>query len=404
MIRLHKPELNKIETIAQSNSKYISFAQGVPILEGGVDVYVKKYVQQMLFTDKIDYYQNTLGILALRQEIAKTISDLYSTSIGAENIMVTHGGISALASLCLMVLENGDELLLPEPTYPNYQHMSWLCKAQPVFTKAFQMERNNTGEVEWRWRQDILEKSITKRTKLIVLTHPSNPCGLYLSKNELISLKQLCESRGIYLVIDEAYNDFIYDGKFTSSTPFVLQSPFVARIGSFSKNFSMSGWRIGFLVGSRDLISSIENVQSSLLLCPNVIGQYAALYALKHEKEIIPQQVQKLKQGRKIICEFFDQLQDRGIISYAKPKAGFYAFIKTHEEDSFDLTMDILNTVHVAMVPGKDFGPHSKSYIRFCFAREPQVITQGVERLQQYFSQKNLSCYTAGITHYQCTL
>ncbi|MBX9830979.1 pyridoxal phosphate-dependent aminotransferase [Candidatus Babeliales bacterium] len=390
MIELSMPELKRIESVVRNNEGYLSFAQGALRLRGGIDASIKEYAQQILQTDKADYYQDALGILPLRKKIAEMLASEYQSPIGIDNVMITHGGSGALTCLALTLLSAGDEVILLEPSYPVYESIVKFSKAVPVFVPAFEMKKIQ-GEQQWVLDVSVIEQAITPHTKMLILSNPSNPCGTVLSREELEQLRRIAELHNIYLVVDEVYDDFIFEGQFYSSTPLIPQSDRVLRVGSFSKSLGMSGWRVGFLVAPFRLIKSISVMQGCAFNCPSVIGQYAALYGLEHKNDIIPRSFDQVKKSRDLACAFFDLLQEQGIVSYVKPTAGFYLFFKTQQEDSFELVMNILQEAKIAMAPGCDFGQTAKPFVRFCYARDPEVVVEGIKRLQDYFIRKNIS-------------
>lgn len=393
IISLEMPSIKRIEAIAQSMEGCISLAQGALRL-GGIDQHTKEYARQILLTDKADYYGDSLGLAPLRQKLALTLSRSCNAPINVQNIFIGHGGLGVLSALALALLKTGDEILLPEPAYPAYTNIAKLAKATPVFVAAYEL-RKTEAEPHGAWKFDIelLKSAITSKTKILLLSHPSNPTGVCLSNEELRQLSSLCEDKGIYLIIDEVYDDFIYEGDFTSGTAFALQSPFTIRVGSFSKNYGMSGWRVGFAVAHQDLVAAIAPVQAATIGNATGIAQYAALYALEHP-EHIAHYATILKKNRDVMCNFFDSLQAKGIISYERPKAGFYLFFKIHEGNTTELIMDILKNAKVAMTPGNDFGPSAQQFIRLCFARDPEVVTESIVRLKKYFSDKHPHLFT----------
>ncbi len=387
MISFKVPAIKEIEKIAQGRKGCISFSQGALRL-GGVHPDIKNYARQMSQSDKADYYQDALGILPLRNKIAKMLSESYETNVGIDQIAITHGAIGALTSICLTILKTGDEVLLPEPTYPVYQHAVTLAKGKPISIQGWHMIPAEKGTFTWQFDLKAIENAITVQTRMIIFSNPSNPLGCYLSKAELITLAKLCESKGIYLVIDEIYDDFIFEGTFYSSSSLALESDRVIRIGSFSKNFGMSGWRIGYVISSKRLTAALGSIQMVTLNCPNVISQYAAWFGLEHKEEIITPYYEKVHQARKIICEFFDFLQIQGEFQYVKPDAGFYIFFKTKEPVSTSFVIDLLDKANIALVPGTDFGSSCGSFVRLCFAREIDLVTEGIRRFQDYLTQK----------------
>lgn len=391
VVQLPMPKIKEIEALAQAKPDALSFAQGA-LKIGGVDAHVKEYARHVLETDKADYYQAPLGIIPLRQKLAEVLSQTNDARVGIEQVMISHGGVGALLSLGLTLLDHGDEIILPEPAYPVYQNIAMLCKATPVFVPVSSMVKKD-NKYTWQFDSAAIEKAITPATKMIMLSNPCNPTGAVLSKEELTTLKRIAEARGIYLVIDEVYDEFIFEGNFASSTAFATQSHFIIRVGSFSKNFGMSGWRLGFLVADAQIIRWMAPVQASAFNCPSVIAQYAALYALEHRQDIVPGYIETVKKSRDILCSFFDKLQERGIIEYAKPTAGFYVFFKIHEKDTLSFVMDLLQSTGVALTPGNDFGQSCASFVRFCYARDPEMVEEGVSRMKMYFAAKQADSY-----------
>ena len=388
MILLEMPSIKKMEALAQGMHECISFAQGA-LRIGGVDQHTKEYARQILLSDKADYYQDPLGIAPLRQRLSLTLSERYGAKISPQQIFIGHGSLGALTSLVLTLLDAGDEVLLPEPTYPVYASLVKLAKGVPVFTPAYELLPSKSDQRSaWAFNLELLKSAITNQTKMVILSNPSNPTGVFLSPNELQELSWICENKGIYLIVDEVYDDYVYEGIFSSSTPYAAHSQFTIRLGSFSKNFGMSGWRVGYAVAQSEIIAAVGPVQAASISNPTVISQYAALYALEH-REYTDHYAAILKKNRDVMCAFFDSLETSGIVSYGRPSAGFYLFFKTENTDSTALVMDILQRSKVALTPGADYGPSAKQFVRLCFARDPELIAQGIARLQKYFSAKH---------------
>jgi len=380
MLHLTMPRYKNIETIAKSGPDYISFSQGAVKIDGTPQV-IKDYIRDLLQTDVVDYYQPVSGIYPLRQQIAEDLSVKFKCLFTPEHILITHGSIGGITNACLALLKSGDQVILPEPGYPSYHNIIKFAKAEPLLVQCFVMK-----EDQWVFDVEKLTEAVTLQTRMIILSNPANPCGICLGEKDILYLRNFCEQRGIYLVFDEVYDNYIYEGCFCSGTSFVLESEFVIRTGSFSKDFAMSGWRIGYLVASQPLISSFTAIQDGTLCCPSVVGQHAALFALKHKK-LIENQVKAVKSNLDLICYLLQPLVEKEILSYVKPQAGIFLFIKTSFDDSENLVMDILQKKKVALVPGKDFGScfDAKSHIRLCFSRQESVVREGMRRILQYF-------------------
>lgn len=380
MLQLTLPRYKKIEALSKESKDCISFSQGA-VKVGGTPQVIKDHVKHLLAEDCVDYYQNVGGIYPFRQKIAQVLSEKFQRAFAPDSILVTHGSIGGITNLCLALLKQGDEVILPEPTYPSYQNIVRFSKGVPVFVQGFIEERG-----AWRFDLASIVNAATARTKMIILPNPSNPLGVCLKKSEIEELIDFCENSRIYLVLDEVYDHYIYEGEFHSGTPYVFDHKYVVRTASFSKDFAMSGWRIGYVVASQKLIAGLMTIQDGTLCCPNVVGQYAALFALQNQ-HLIEQQVRIVKSNLELTCQMLQPLVARQMISYVKPQAGIFLFLNTGLEDSEPLVWDILEKARVALVPGKDFGiaPKTASYVRLCFAREQGLMQEGLRRLLHYF-------------------
>jgi aspartate/methionine/tyrosine aminotransferase len=367
-------EIKRIEAKVNSDESYISLSQGA-LKVGGIPIEIKNHLRSVLQTDKTDYYQSAWGILPLRQKIALYLCKVHGISLSYKNVLVSHGCMGAISTLLFLLLDRGDEVLLPEPTYPAYKNIVSVAGGNFRFVC---LGEKTSIDVEF------LEKSVTKKTKAIIISNPCNPTGNFVLKDDLRSIVDWCEKNKKYLIVDEAYDDYIFDDGFCSVTPFVLGNNFIIRTGSFSKSLSMSGWRIGYMVVPESLSVAAGVVQDAILNCPNVIAQHAVLYALDHP-EFSKKFHKIVKRGRDLTIEWLDPLVKKGIFSFKKPKAGFYIFLKTNEKDSFELCNRILNDAKVGLIPGRAFGPSGAPFLRLCYAREHTILKTGIDRLVKFF-------------------
>jgi aspartate/methionine/tyrosine aminotransferase len=379
MLKLDLPKYKEIESISRRSEGCISFSQGA-VRIGGTPRLIKEHIQQKLESDVFDYYQCVGGIQPLREKIAQKLSEKHQIVINPEQVIVTHGSIGGITAVCLTLLKEGDEVIIPIPFYPSYRNIVLFSKAIPVFTEGYTKKDN-----VWKFDLETIKQAVSSKTKMLILSNPSNPSGVTLTKEELLSLKSWCEDRKIYLLSDEVYDNYIYEGDFNSYTPYVNSSDYIIRIGSFSKDYAMSGWRVGYVVSPEVLTSKLIAVQDGTLCCPNVIGQYAALFALEHEY-LIQEQISVVKGNRDLAWQLLQPLIGKGIFSFSKPQVGIFFFMQTPFEDSEQLVMDILHKAKVALVPGSDFGVSKQacSSVRLCFARPEADLREGIQRLLKY--------------------
>ena len=474
MLNLELSGIKKIEAIAQSSPEYISLSQGA-LRVGGIPQQIKQHLQEALNTDKTDYYQSAWGIAELRKKLSKVLSKdttspkLRSTNkkeIPVNQIIITHGCIGALSTLLFTVLDQGDEIIIPEPTYPAYEKLAHLVRAKPVFVscasfdsaskmppsslrqgfvgqagrtgeeinnfpskdqkvqpllthKTCPSEMNKHGECcveqniypspvrpacptkpwrrleggilnaeskdnQWELNVEKIKQATTEKTKIIIFSNPWNPLGIIVPEKTILELKSWCEEKKIYLVIDEAYKDYAFDENYKSYASLVSDSQYVITTASFSKNMAMSGWRIGYMIVPPELCQRLGTTQDALLNCPNVPAQYAALYALDHP-EFTKEFHDIVKSNLQLAEKMLAPLVEKKILTYQKSKGSFFLFLKVDFDDATDLCMSILSKAKVALIPGKFFGKSGESFLRLCYARDREVLREGLERLVKYF-------------------
>lgn len=373
--------IKKIEEIAQSSSEYISLSQG-SIRVGGIPQQIKTYVQGLLDSDKTDYYESCWGLKVLREKIASTLNARYGTSLTIAHVLPTHGCIGGLSLIYLSLLNPGDEVILPEPAYPAYQILAHASRAEVKFVSSLVPGTKSS------WLLDIegIKKAITAKTKLIIFSNPTNPTGNIVPTDVMLDLIKLCDERGIYLVIDEAYREYVFGHDYSSSITMLDKSPFVICANSFSKSMAMSGWRVGYLLVNEQITKNLAGVQDALLNCLNNTAQYGAMFALDHA-ELSQAMHVKVLRNRDYALDRLQPLVDRGIFSVQKPDGGFFLFMRSEFDDATDLCMDILYKAKVGLIPGKTFGPSAAPFIRLCYARDADVLEQGMERIVKYFTK-----------------
>ena len=381
MLNLQLSGIKKIEAIAQSSPEYISLSQGA-LRVGGIPQQIKKHLQEILNTDKTDYYQSAWGIADLRKKLSKVLSK--EKEIPVNQIIVTHGCIGALSTLLFTVLDQGDEIIIPEPTYPAYEKLAHLVRAKPVFVSCKKNLQDANPENQWELNVEKIKQATTTKTKIIIFSNPWNPLGIIVPEKTILELKSWCEEKKIYLVIDEAYKDYAFDENYKSYASLVTDSKYVITTASFSKNMAMSGWRIGYMIVPPELCQRLGTTQDALLNCPNVPAQYAALYALDHP-EFTKKFHDIVKSNLQLAEKMLAPLVEKNIFTYQKSKGSFFLFLKVDFDDATDLCMSILSKAKVALIPGKFFGKSGESFLRLCYARDREVLQEGLERLVKYF-------------------
>lgn len=383
MLEIPLSGIKKIEEIANSSNEYISLSQG-SIKIGGIPEQVKEYVRALLKTDITDYYGSCWGLKVLREKLADVLSKNHGTTITSRQVIPTHGCIGGLSLLYLTLLNPGDEVIIPEPAYPAYSTLLQAVRGKAVYVSCLKATTDDSSGIAWEMDVEKIKDATTSRTKFIIFSNPCNPLGMIISKKTILELLEWCEKKEIYLIIDEAYRDYVFAGSFYSSLECINQSEWVISANTFSKNMAMSGWRIGYLIIPEKLNKALAGMQDALLNCLNNTAQYAALYALDHP-EFTQTFHKQVKSNRDMAMNMLTPLLNQGIFSCTTPQGGFFIFLKTDQEDATNLCLSILNKAKVGLIPGASFGAVGAPFIRLCYARNPEVLEEGITRLLNYF-------------------
>jgi aspartate/methionine/tyrosine aminotransferase len=375
MIDIQLSTIKKIEKLKNEDSSIISLSQG-SIQVGGIPQDIKNHIKQLLNTDQTDYYEDHWGNNFLRAELSKYLTKKFSTDIQKQQIIITHGCVGALTVIFNTILSPANNIVIVEPDYPAYRKI-----AQANHCNIIRVQKSfNATTNEWILDLDQVIKSVTSKTKIVVLSNPCNPLGIILPKKQLLTLASFCQQQEVYLVIDEAYRDFVFEGSFSSSINLVNTFDKVICCSSFSKSAGMSGWRVGYLVANKNITPFFAKVNDALFNCVGNIGQYAATYALQNQ--YITKELQNIVANNRDFA--FNQLQkinDNKLYLITPPKAGFYFFIKLHnKKNTEELCMQLLQQAKVSIVPGNTFGKDYTSFIRICFAREQHILQEGINR------------------------
>jgi aspartate aminotransferase len=301
-----------------------------------------------------------------------------------DEVIVTCGGKYALYSLFQSIFEEGDEVIIPTPYWVSYPAMVELAGATPVFVETHEEE-------EYQLTAEALKQHITSKTKGIILNYPSNPCGSVYHLSNLEQIGKLAVENGVYLISDEIYDKIVYDG-YTHTSIASLGGPIKEMTiitHAVSKTYSMTGWRIGFAAGKKEIIKAMSNIQSQSTSNPTSISQKAALAALTGPQDSVSMMVGEFKKRRDF---FVDGLNSIDGVTCFNPKGAFYVFpsfkglvgrmYKGRRVTSVSQWTEILlEDFHVAVVPGAEFG--KEGYIRLSFATSMPIIEKGLQRIRR---------------------
>ncbi|MEM3502400.1 MAG: pyridoxal phosphate-dependent aminotransferase [Candidatus Bathyarchaeia archaeon] len=320
------------------------------------------------------YYTPTSGIEELREAIAEKLKRFNKVKYEPQEIVLSCGGKHSLYNIMHVLLNPGDEVLLPIPYWVSYLEQVKLAGGRPVLIPAGEDGRINI---------DAMKESVTEKTRMLILNTPSNPDGRVLNMTELEAVADLALEHGLWIVSDEVYEAFVYDGlehvSIASLSEEVRGRTVISN--SFSKTYSMTGWRIGYTAGPVEVASAIGRLQDHMTSNPTSISQMAALEALRGPQDSVERMVQEFSNRRRVMVS---RLSDMENVECQMPQGAFYAFpkIKVPGLSSMEFAERLLNEAKVAVIPGLAFG--KDDYLRLSYATSIQEIEKGMDRMEDF--------------------
>lgn len=389
--------IKEMEIRASKIENAVSLAQGIPSFQ--TPFCIKRKVIEAMRSGKTDYYSLSPGLLELREAIEYNLSKEDIFYDFENEIIITAGSIEAITATFLAILNPGDEVIIPDPTYTSFQEAIKVARGKPVFAPLD--EANG-----WAFDVSEIKKRITDKTRAILFCNPNNPTGTIYTQKQLLEILELAQQHNLYVLADEVYRDFIFDqAEFCSIGRFSDFRNRIIYIFSFSKAYSMTGWRVAYLATEESLAKKILAVHDALVSCAPVPSQWGALAALEMAEKNKKEFRRRLAGRRKLICGELDKLTD--FFSFSTPNSAYFVFPKFSErlikhlekiknENSYNLienrkdslswifALELLYKVKVAVVPGKAFGINGENHIRLCFGREEKDILKGMSRIKEY--------------------
>jgi len=323
-------------------------------------------------------YTQATGLPALRERLSQWYAERFGVDVPARRIVITAGASAALQLACLALVDRGDEVLMPDPSYACNRHFVAAADGVPVLLPS---------PPEHRFQLDAagVEAAWTERTRGVLLASPSNPTGTSIARDEMARIAQAVRSRGGFTMVDEIYLGLSFDDAYGHSALVHGQGhgDDIISINSFSKYFSMTGWRLGWLVLPEALVAPVEKLAQNLYICASSIAQHAALACF--EPASIAEYERRRGEFRKRRDFLVPALNDLGLRVPVMPDGAFYAWAdcSAHSSSSWDFSFDMMRRAHVAITPGRDFGPHAgERYVRFSYASSMGSLQESASRLQ----------------------
>lgn len=322
------------------------------------------------------FYTGNKGLLELRSGICDYYRRRFDVSYNPEdNVIVTVGGSEAIDIVLRTIVKPGDEVILPTPAYVAYAAIIEMAGAKVV-------EVNLTEEDEFKLTPEALDKAISEKTKAVILNFPGNPTGGIMDYDDYKKIVPLIKKHGIYAVTDEIYAELTYEGKHCSIAAFEEIKDKVIVINGFSKAYSMTGYRIGYILAHKELINMINKIHQYTIMCAPTSSQYAAIEAVKNGDNDIEEMFISFKQRRNYIV---NELNRIGLKTHM-PKGAFYVFpsIKCTGLSSEAFCEKLLDEQNLALVPGNAFGDAGEGYVRISYAYSMEEIKQAISKLEEF--------------------
>lgn len=365
--------IRKYFGITETMPDAISLGVGEPdfitpdhIMQAGID---------SLKQGKTQYTANA-GLKDLRYEIANYLVTRFNVSYDpADEVVVTVGGSEAIDMCLRAFLSVGDEFLIPEPAFVCYGPLASITGAVPV---AIPTVKENS----FKLTPEALKAAITPKTKALLLSYPNNPTGAVMTHDELVEIAKVLEGTNIVVFSDEIYAELSYGLKHTSFASLPGMRERTILVSGFSKAFAMTGWRLGYCCGPRELMQYVLRLHQYALMCASTPAQYAAIQALRHGMGDIQYMAEKYDERRKYL---YKSLLDLGFDCF-EPQGAFYIFpdVSMFAKDGTDFVERLIEEQHVAVVPGEAFGESGKNHVRISYAYSMENLKKALDRIEKF--------------------
>lgn len=325
------------------------------------------------------FYTSNAGLKDLRAEIGNYFSRTQGINYDPQSeILVTVGGSEAIDIGLRAIINAGDEVIIPQPSYVSYEPCAVLAGATPVII-------NLKAENEFRLTAEELEEAITHKTKILILPYPNNPTGAIMGREDLEKIAKVVIEKNILVMSDEIYSALTYKGEHVSIAGIEGMKERTILINGFSKAYAMTGWRLGYACGPKEIIKQMTKIHQFAIMCAPTVSQYAAVEALKHGDEDVKKMRQAYNQRRRFLMNAFREM---GLKCF-EPYGAFYVFpcIKEFGMTSEEFATRFLEEEHVAAVPGTAFGESGEGFLRISYAYSLPTLKTAMERLNHFVNR-----------------
>ncbi len=365
--------IRKFFDIAASMKEVISLGIGEPDFTSPAPI-VQAGIQSL--NNSETHYTANRGILPLRTAISEHLEKLYGVSYDPQDeVVATVGGSEALLLAISALLNPGDEVLVPTPCFVSYQGIILLAGGVSVEVPS-RMENNFVPDIQ------ELEAAITPRTKAVLINFPSNPTGAIADRETMLGIAKLAEKHDLIVISDEIYDRLVYSGQHVCFPALPGMRERTILIGGFSKDYAMTGWRIGYACAPREIMEGMARIHQYVIMTAPTMAQFAALEGLKSCESYVQDMVKEYDRRRKLVVEGFNYI---GLPTF-EPRGAFYAFPQVSGTGMTDeeFAERLLTEKEVAMVPGSAFGPGGEGFLRCSYATAYDLLEEALDRIHQF--------------------
>ena len=322
------------------------------------------------------FYTSNAGLKELKMEICTYLHRKYQCDYHyADEVIVTVGGSEAIDIGLRAVINPGDEVLIPQPSYVSYEPCAIMAGAKPVII-------NLKNENQFRLTPEELEEKITEHTKVLILPFPNNPTGAIMEREDLEKIAKICIEKDILVMSDEIYSELSYNKPHVSIASLPGMKERTILINGFSKAYAMTGWRLGYACGPVEIIRQMTKIHQFAIMCAPTTSQYAAVEALRHGDEAVAEMREAYNQRRRFVMNAFKEMG----LSCFEPFGAFYAFpcIKEFGMTSDEFATRFLKEYKVAVVPGTAFGDCGEGFLRISYAYSIDNLRKALGRMAEF--------------------
>ena len=325
------------------------------------------------------FYTSNAGLMELRQEICRYLDRRFDCKYDPRTeTLITVGGSEGIDMALRAMVNLGDEVIIPQPSYVSYEPCAILADAKPVII-------NLKNENEFRLTAQELEEAITDKTKLLILPFPNNPTGAIMEREDLEAIREVIIKHDIYVLSDEIYAELSYKGKHVSIASLPGMKERTILINGFSKSYAMTGWRLGYACGPANIIAQMTKIHQFAIMCAPTTSQYAAIEALKNGDDDVREMAEAYDQRRRFLMSEFEKI---GLPCF-EPYGAFYVFpcIKEFGMTSEEFATKLLEEEKVAVVPGTAFGDCGEGFLRISYAYSIENLKVALDRIGDFVAR-----------------